>query len=79
MRQVNNKKRTLLKDVQSLLSKSMEKLSMVLEDEENCLDNIPENLQDSDNYERMEEAIGRLESAIESIESAQDDINEASL
>ena len=76
---MNNKKRTLLKDVQALLSKSLEKLSLVLDDEESCLDNIPENLQDSDNYERMEEAVGRLESAIESIENAQDDISEASL
>ena len=50
----------------------------MLEEEEDCLENMPENLQASEKYERMEDAISKLESAIEHIDNAQEDIDEAS-
>ena len=43
-----------------------------------CLDNMPENLQSSERYEKMEAAIDSLEAAIESIDSAKESIGEAS-
>lgn len=42
----------------------------VLDKEQSCLDGVPENLQDSRQAERFEEAVEVLESAEEDIESA---------
>ena len=75
---MNNRKRDLLKETKIFLDKASELLSKVIEEEEDCLDNIPENLQSSEKYERMEEAIDKLESAIEYIDNAQENIDEAS-
>lgn len=47
------------------------------EEEQDCLDNLPENLQGSERYEKMEEAVSLLESAAEEIESASDRIRDA--
>ena len=47
------------------------------EEEQDCLDNLPENLQSSERYEKMEEAVSLLESAAEEIESASDRIRDA--
>lgn len=51
-------------------------VSKVLEEEEDCLDNMPENLQMSEKYEMMESAIDRLEDAIEQIDDARENIEE---
>lgn len=47
------------------------------EEEQDCLDNLPENLQSSERYEKMEEAVSLLEGAAEEIESASDRIRDA--
>lgn len=75
---MNNRKRGLLKESKTLLDRASDLISKVLEEEENCLDNMPENLQASENYERIEDAIDKLESAIEHIDNAQEDIDDAS-
>ena len=49
-----------------------------LDSEQDCLDNMPENLLDSEKCRKMEDAIERLEEAVDQIESAKDYINEAS-
>lgn len=74
---MNNNKREKLKKVQELLSQASNIVSDVLEDEQDCLDNMPENLQYSDRYERMEAAISNLEDGLNSIESAENYIVEA--
>lgn len=74
---MNNKKREKLKKVQELLNQASNIVSDVLEDEQDCLDNMPENLQYSDRYERMEAAISNLEDGLNSIESAENYIVEA--
>ena len=74
---MNNRKRGLLKESKMLLDRASDLISKVLEEEENCLDNMPENLQTSENYERIEDAIDKLESAIEHIDNAQEDIDDA--
>lgn len=75
---MNNYKRDLLKDANTLLKKASDLISRVLGEEEDCLDNMPENLQASEKYERMEDAIDKLESAIEHIDTAREEIDEAS-
>lgn len=75
---MNNRKRDKLKEAKILLGKASGLISSVLEEEEDCLDNMPENLQASEKYERMEDAISKLESAVEHIDNAQEDIDEAS-
>lgn len=74
---MNNKKREKLKKVQDLLSQASNIVADVLEDEQDCLDNMPENLQYSDRYERMEAAISNLEDGLNSIESAENYIGDA--
>lgn len=75
---MNNKKRESLKDAKMYLERASNIVSKVLDDEQDCLDNMPENLQSSERYERMEAAIDKLEEAIEQIDSAKENIDEAS-
>ena len=75
---MNKVKRDLLKDAKALLGKASDIVARGLEEEEDCIENMPENLQASEKYERMEDAINKLESAIDHIENAQEDIEEAS-
>ncbi len=75
---MNNKRRGTLNEAKILLERASNIVSTVLDEEQDCLDNMPENLQMSERYERMEDAIDRLESAIEQIDGAKDSINEAS-
>ena len=74
---MNNQKREKLKLARSYLSKASDIISNVLDDEQDCLDNMPENLQYSDRYERMEAAISNLEDGLSSIESAENYIIDA--
>ena len=75
---MNDKRRSGLKSAIDLLIRASEIVSSVKDDEEDALDNMPENLQASDRYEKMEDAVAALEEAEESIESAIDSINSAS-
>ena len=75
---MNNRKREMLKIARSYLNKASETVSNVLDDEQDCLNNMPENLQYSDKCERMESAIDKLEEAIDNIERAEECLEEAS-
>lgn len=46
-------------------------------EEESCLTNLPENLENSDRYESMEKAVDNLEDALGSIIEAKDYLLEA--
>lgn len=46
-------------------------------EEQYCLDNTPENLQNSDRYDAMENSVENLEDAISSLEEAQSCVNKA--
>ena len=74
---MNNQKRDKLKLAREYLSKASDIVSDVLEEEQDCLDNMPDNLQFSDRYERMEVAIGKLEDGLNSIEAADEALGEA--
>lgn len=74
---MNNQKREKLKLARGFLSKASDIVSNVLDDEQDCLDNMPENLQYSDKYERMEAAISKLEDGLNNIEAAEECLEEA--
>ena len=74
---LNNKRREKLKQANQYLERAYEIVSNVLDDEEMSLYNIPENLQGSEKYDKIETAVDNLESVIESVESAQEYISTA--
>lgn len=74
---MNNQKRERLKLARVFLSKASDIVSNVLDDEQDCLDNMPENLQYSDKYERMEAAVSKLEDGLNNIEAAEECLEEA--
>lgn len=74
---MNDKKRQKLSKAMSLLREAADYVNDVKDDEDDALSNMPENLQYSDRYEKMEKAVDALEFAGESIESAIDNIDEA--
>lgn len=74
---MNNQKREKLKLARGFLSKASDIVSNVLDDEQDCLDNMPENLQYSDKYERIEAAISKLEDGLNNIEAAEECLEEA--
>lgn len=74
---MNDKKRQKLSKAMSLLREAAGYVDDVKYDEDDALSNMPENLQYSDRYEKIEKAVDALESASESIESAIDSIDEA--
>ena len=74
---MNNQKREKLKLARGFLSKASDIVSSVLDDEQDCLDNMPDNLQYSDRYERMEAAISKLEDGLNSLEPAEECLEEA--
>lgn len=75
---MNNKKRKSLKEACLYLSRAASIVSGVLDNEQDCLDNMPENLQYSDGCDRLETAIDKLSDAIDQIDGAQECIEEAS-
>lgn len=75
---MNSKRRDTLKLAIGYLEKASGCVSKALDEEQDCLDNLPENLQDSERYQKMEVAIDKLEDAAEQIDSAKESIEEAS-
>ncbi len=74
---MNKQKREQLKKAKILLTNATEIVSAVLDDERDCLDNMPDNLMYSDRYEAMETAVDRLEVAVSSMEEANECLDEA--
>ncbi len=74
---MNNKRRKKLKQAISLLDSVYEIIFQVAEEEQDCFDNLPENLQESDRGEKMEEAISELENAAEKIDEGKESIENA--
>lgn len=75
---MNNKRRALLQKAIATLDSASGYVSTVLDEEQDSFDNMPENLESSDRYIKMETAIDKLEEAIEQIDSAKECLEEAS-
>ena len=74
---MNKSRRDLLRQALELLATAEEYVNSALDEEQGCLDNMPENLEGSERYERMELAVEKLEEAAENISGARDCIDEA--
>ena len=73
---MNNKRRSVLKEVLYSIDSIYNEVDSVLTEEQDCMDNFPENLQGSENYERMEETVDKLEDILETISSLRDDLSD---
>lgn len=71
------KRRERLKGALNMLSNATLIIEAVCEKEEDCLDNYPENLQGTERYEKMEDAVDRLNDALENIETAKSSVESA--
>ena len=74
---MNKARRTSLMNLQDIINKAKEKLEELLEEEEKARDNLPENLLNSERYERAEAACYNITDAIDSLEEAMSYIEEA--
>lgn len=73
---MNKVRRKELQELYDIISEAKERLEM-LHDEEEYKDNMPENLQSSERYEKAEAAVDALGSAVSSLEEVLDYIEEA--
>lgn len=74
---MNNKRRAVLRNAIGELDSVIDRIQNALDSEQDCLDNMPENLIDSDRCVKMEENVDALEDAITQIESAKECILDA--
>jgi len=72
---MNKQRRIRLRESNSLLARALQIIYAVKDEEQDALDNFPENLQNSERYTAMEDAIDGLEEAIDCIEQASESIN----
>lgn len=80
---MNKPRRKQIQDVIEKLSSLQSEMEVLIEeiegiqaDEEEYRDNMPENLQGSERYERADTACDALESAKDSLEESKDNIDE---
>lgn len=76
---MNNDRRYKLRRAVQLLKDAEMIMDSVLDAESDALDNIPENLQSSDKYDRIENAVSSLEDAIEGLGDVQSSVEAAIL
>ncbi len=74
---MNNARRAKLREAMEKLSNAQSVVDMVCDQESDCLDNYPENLQSTEKYERMESAVDHLNDALENLDEAREHIEAA--
>jgi len=67
---MNARRRKRLADVARALSGEANELEDIVSEEQDCLDNMPENLQETDLYAEREDALDNLRDALEDLNSA---------
>ena len=72
---MNQKRRKRIATVSSKLQELLDELNLILEEEQEAYDNMPEQLQDTERGEAMYEAIETLEDAISEIEGQMDELD----
>ena len=75
---MNDKRRKKLSGADSHLEAALLIASAVLDEETDCLNNMPENLEGSERYEKIEDAVSKLEDLVQGIEDLKDLLYEAS-
>ncbi len=71
---MNKKRKEDLRGVMSLLDSAIRIVQRVYNREEDCVDNYPENLQGTERYEQMEDAVESLSEALDKLSEAQENI-----
>lgn len=74
---MDNKRRSSLKEAIQLLTRVSTMVDTVCDKEQDCVDNYPENLQSTERFERMEDAVENLNEALEKIDDAKSCIQAA--
>lgn len=74
---MNNNRRKEIKNVIDWLKDIQAQIENIRDDEQDYIDNMPENLQESERHESAEAAVENLDSAIESIEELIDNLSES--
>lgn len=74
---MNRVRRTELEKIAAAITDLKEQLEILQEEEEEYRDNMPENLQGSERYEKADEACDNLYDAVSNLEDAVDCINAA--
>ncbi len=74
---MNKNRRAKLSEAEACLQRAQMIVSIALDEENDCMNNMPEGLEDSEKYERMEAASDNLDSALWSINEALDYIDRA--
>ena len=74
---MNKERRKSLREIQSKLERLGEDLEALKEEEEEYRDNMPENLQESDRYQRADVVCDLLQEALENLDNAYQQIEEA--
>lgn len=71
---MNEKRRAKLRKAAKLLDEAAEIVSEVYDEESDCLCNIPENLQNSMIYERIDESVDILGETIDDLDEVMDKV-----
>lgn len=74
---MNRIRRKALNDIKDQIEMLRCTLEQLAEEEEEYRDNMPENLQSSERYEKADEACDSLNSALDSLDEAVEHIDEA--
>ena len=74
---MNKDRRKILAQLQERLEAIKDEIQSVLEDEEEYRDNMPENLQGSEKYEKADNACDNLSYAVDSLEDVISSLEEA--
>jgi hypothetical protein len=74
---MNKTRRTALSGIIYDLETASDKLTTIGEEEQECVDNLPESLQYSEKADKMQEAIAYIDEAITSINEAGESIRDA--
>lgn len=74
---MNNKRREIIRSASRLIDEAREKVSVAYDEESDCLSNMPENLESSDRYIKMENAVDNLEEANDYLDDAMESLDKA--
>lgn len=74
---MNNERRKLLEKLIRPIEDIKSQVETILEEDQAAYDNIPENLQNSQNGEKAQNAISAIENAVQSLEESIENINES--
>ena len=75
---MKNVRRKRIINLSDKLSELKEELEIIAEEEQEYIDNIPENLQNSERYERADEALSNLNDASDTLDEVIESLLQAS-